>query len=426
MNILLLMSGSIACAKASALISAWAKQGHEVKVACTPSVSNFIGHATLEGFSGHPVLGDAYAPGQVMDHIFLARWADIIVAAPATSNLINKFAAGIADDAVTALWQAAYGQNKPMFIVPAMNTRMWEYPATRASVQTLRDWGIQVLSTASGDLACGEHGEGRMLEPEAIMAHIATCLSPRASRPRRVLVTAGGTRERIDNVRYIGNHSSGHTAATIANALVARGHDVTWVGAANALRPGPGCEVRTFTDYQDLADELRAQLSGRFFDLVIHAAAVSDFSVERIEKTGKPISNGSKIPSGDALTLHLRPNAKLLDQLQGWSAHEGLRIIAFKLTDGADDAGRKRAIDGLLKQPGVGAVVHNDLGEMRDNRHSYTFHVSPAHGQAPGQAPDQSVACADSAELSGRIIEWLEEESLEKEPMEKLPQETGP
>jgi hypothetical protein len=112
-NILLLMSGSIACAKASNLVSAWVKQGHQVQVACTPSVAEFIGHATLEGFSGRPVLGSAFTPGQVMDHIHLARWADVVVAAPATSNLINKFAAGLADDVVTSLWQASYGRASP-------------------------------------------------------------------------------------------------------------------------------------------------------------------------------------------------------------------------------------------------------------------------------------------------------------------------
>lgn len=406
MNFLLLMSGSIACAKASALISAWVKEGHEVRVACTRSVPNFIGYATLEGFSGHPVLGDAFTPGQVMDHIHLARWADVIVAAPATSNVINKFAAGIADDAVTSLWQAAYGQDKPMFVVPAMNTHMWEYPATRASVRKLSDWGIQVLPTAQGDLACGEFGAGRMLEPEQILALIKPYLSGRTAQPLRILLTAGGTREPIDSVRYIGNHSSGRTAAALADALSERGHEVSYLGAVNALRPLSACVQHSFASYQDLASELQVLLSSQHFDLVIQAAAVSDFSVDHIEPAGQAALTKAKLSSGDGITLHLKPNAKLLDQLRGWSANEDIRIIAFKLTDGADDAARALAIGRLLAQAGVHAVVHNDLGEIRDGRHPYSLHTSPA----------KALACANSAELSARIIEWLEEESLENGP----------
>ena len=398
MNYLLLMSGSIACAKASALISAWVKEGNEVQVACTPSVSNFIGHATLEGFSGHPVLRDAFTPGQVMDHIHLARWADVIVAAPATANLINKFAAGIADDAVTSLWQASYGQGKPMFVVPAMNTRMWEYPATQASVRTLEGWGIQVLPTASGDLACGEFGAGRMLEPEEILALIHAKLPGWTAEPLRVLITAGGTREPIDSVRYIGNHSSGRTAAAIADALSIRGHAVTYLTAANTLQPRQPCEQHPYASYQDLASALQTRLSEERYHLVIHAAAVSDFSVDHIEQAGKNSASGNKLPSGNGITLHLKPNPKLLDQLRGWSINPGLRIIAFKLTDGSDETSRTQSIGKLFAQAGVGAVVHNDLGEIRDGRHSYTLHVSPA----------QAFACANSAELAARIIEWLE------------------
>ncbi len=135
------MSGSIACAKASSLISEWTKQGHKVRVACTRSVAEFIGPATLQGLGAETVFDNVFAPDQAMEHISLGKWADIIIAAPATSNLINKLSAGIADDAVTTLWQAAYGQGKPMLIVPAMNTRMWRYPATQESVNRLAAMG---------------------------------------------------------------------------------------------------------------------------------------------------------------------------------------------------------------------------------------------------------------------------------------------
>ncbi len=399
-NILLLMSGSIACAKASGLISSWVKQGHQVQVACTPSVAEFLGHATLEGFSGRPVLGSTFTPGQVMDHIHLARWADVVVAAPATSNLINKFAAGIADDAVTSLWQAAYGSGKPLFIVPAMNTQMWNYPATRASVEILRSWGIRVLPTAEGDLACGEFGAGRMLEPEAILAAINPHFPGRTLQPRRVLVTAGGTREPIDAVRYISNHSSGRTAASIADALSSRGHSVTLLAEVNAMRPSLPCELASFSSYADLEQELRRLLGQQQFDWVIHAAAVSDFSIDHIEQDGKTIAAAGKLSSSGQLSLHLKPNAKLLHQLRDWSANAAVRVIGFKLTSTADQASRAQAVRGLFETAGVDAVVHNDLSEIQPGRHRYTLHTLPA----------VAIDCASSLELNTAIAQLLEEQ----------------
>jgi len=402
-NILLLMSGSIACAKASSLVSAWVKQGHEVRVACTRSVAEFVGHATLEGFSGHPVLADVFTPGQVMDHIRLARRADLVVAAPATSNLINKLAAGIADDAVTSLWQAAYGQHKPMFIVPAMNTHMWRYPATQESVRRLQSWGIHVLPGAEGDLACGEFGAGRMLEPEDIMRHIAAMTAAAAPRKaRRILITAGGSREPIDSVRYIGNLSSGRTAAALTDALAGQGHAVTWLGACSAIRPRLACREETYVSYDDLATALRRLLGEQSFDVVIQAAAVSDFSVDRIERDGDSSSvPDSKLPSSGGMSLHLKPNPKLLAQLRSWSANPDIRIIGFKLTHGADQDERMRAITALFTKAGVNAVVHNDLGDIRDGRHPFALHTSPA----------DAVACADSKELADHIERLLENAS---------------
>ncbi|MGH8034577.1 MAG: bifunctional phosphopantothenoylcysteine decarboxylase/phosphopantothenate--cysteine ligase CoaBC, partial [Lysobacterales bacterium] len=404
-KILLLMSGSIACAKASGLVSAWVKAGHEVRVAATRSVAEFLGHATLEGFSGHPVFSDAFAQGEVMDHIHLARWADIVVAAPATSNLINKLAAGIADDAVTSLWQAAYGQGKPMFIAPAMNTHMWLYPATQDSVRRLQSWGIRVLPTGTGDLACGEYGEGRMLEPEAILEHVRPALlrsTPAAGM--RILITAGGTREPIDSVRYIGNLSTGRTAAALAETLSQKGHQVTWLGADQAVRPQKADRMETYITYADLSASLERLLQSQRFDLVIHAAAVSDFSVDRIESQGKSTTvvkeklpmtklSSTKLPSNVALTLHLKPNPKLLDKLRTWSINPDIRVIGFKLTDTADQQQQLQAIARLFEAAGVHAVVHNDLHEMREGQHPFWLHTSGR----------DSLPAADPVELASRI-----------------------
>lgn len=169
MNRLLLMSGSIACAKATSMISAWVKQGDEVKVVCSESALNFVGLATLEGLSGQQVMTSAFERDAMMDHIHVSRWADQIILCPATANVLNKLAAGIADDAVTTVFVAGYGLKKPMLVVPAMNTMMWQYPATQQSIKTLTDWGVEIMQPQIGDLACGEQGAGRMSEIEDIL-----------------------------------------------------------------------------------------------------------------------------------------------------------------------------------------------------------------------------------------------------------------
>ncbi|MCB1583689.1 MAG: flavoprotein [Marinicella sp.] len=169
MKRLLLMSGSIACAKATGLISNWVKQGDEVKVVCTESTLNFVGIATLEGLSGQKVMTSTFETDAMMDHIHVSRWADQIILCPATANVLNKLVVGIADDAVTTVFVAGYELKKPMLVVPAMNTMMWQYPATQNAVKTLQNWGIQILQPKSGDLACGEQGAGRMPEIEEIL-----------------------------------------------------------------------------------------------------------------------------------------------------------------------------------------------------------------------------------------------------------------
>ncbi len=172
MKRLLLMTGSIACAKATGLISAWVKQGDEVKVVCTPGALNFVGVATLEGLSQHRVMNNVYENDAMMDHIHVSRWADQIILCPATANVINKLAVGIADDPVTTVWIAAHGLGKPMVLVPAMNTMMWDYPATQAAINKLNEWGVDILLPKSGELACGEQGDGRMPEVDEIMRFV--------------------------------------------------------------------------------------------------------------------------------------------------------------------------------------------------------------------------------------------------------------
>jgi len=400
-NILLLMSGSIACAKASTLISEWTRQGHKVRVACTRSVAEFVGPATLQGLGAEMVFDNVFAPGQAMEHISLGQWADIVIAAPATSNLINKLSAGIADDAVATLWQAAYGQGKPMVLVPAMNTRMWRYPATQESVNRLKQWGIHVLPVGKGELACGEHGEGRMLEPYEIMQSVERLLTfDQGLDGKRILITAGGTRERIDSVRYIGNMSTGRTASRLAEELFAAGHLVTWLGARDAVQPLAVNNIETYYSFADLEAQLRSLLGSGEYDVVIHAAAVSDFSVASIKSTepGVVDDSGGKLSSESGLVLHLKPNPKLLDSLKSWSGNSALQVIGFKLTDTEDTQQRIAAIKKQFEQSGVDAVVHNDLSEISQDAHPFYLH-------APSQDP---VHCVDGEALAQSINELVQ------------------
>lgn len=172
MKKLLLMTGSIACAKATSLISEWVKQGDQVRVVTSPGALNFVGMATLEGLSQQSVMTSTYETDGMMDHIHISRWADQIILCPATANVINKLAAGIADDPVTTVWVAAFGLKKPMLVVPAMNVMMWEYPATQVAIEKLQSWGVDFMLPQDGVLACGETGGGRMAEIADILVKV--------------------------------------------------------------------------------------------------------------------------------------------------------------------------------------------------------------------------------------------------------------
>jgi phosphopantothenoylcysteine decarboxylase/phosphopantothenate--cysteine ligase len=401
LNILLMMSGSIACAKASSLISEWTKKGHRVRVACTRSVAEFVGPATLQGLGAESVFNNVFAQDRAMEHISLGKWADIVIVAPATSNLINKLSAGIADDAVTTLWQAAYGQGKPMFIVPAMNTRMWHYPATQESIGRLRQWGIHVLPVASGELACGEQGEGRMIEPAEIIRTVERLLDvEQKTSGKRILITAGGTREPIDSVRYIGNMSSGRTASRLADELIGAGHTVTWLGAENAVIPRRSCAMPRFNSFDDLALQLQTLLSENEFDVVVHAAAVSDFSVASVLTPGGNALDGrtAKLSSGSDLLLRLKSNPKLLSKIKSWSKNRQVRVVGFKLTDTKDVEQHFEAVKKQFDESGVDAVVHNDLADISCEAHPFQLYT-------PMQKP---VACEDAEMLARKIDDLME------------------
>ena len=384
-KILFNLSGSIAAYKACALISKLVQEGFEVQAACTPSAFQFIGAATLEGLTGKPVLSDTFAKGHAMDHISLARDSDLTILCPATASTLNRLAAGLGDDLVGTLFLAhGFGERAgaPYWIVPAMNPEMYLHPATQQSLEKLRAWGVRIIEPAEGRMACGESGPGRMPEPEELLSEIRRYFAESSStsaRPqgRRILVTAGATREPIDAVRFVTNFSTGATGAAIADELSAAGHDVVYLHGRGAAQPESACESVEFSSVADLGRTLDSILHERRFDGVVHAAAVSDFTVDRIESDGLPAAEASgelpKLPSDGPVRLLMKPAPKLIDRIRSASRNSELRMVAFKLTHGAAEG---PAVAKLIDHSRADWVVHNHLSEVGANTHSATLYDS--------------------------------------------------
>jgi phosphopantothenoylcysteine decarboxylase/phosphopantothenate--cysteine ligase len=362
-NILVLLSGSIAAYKGCDVISRLVQRGHRVRTVATASALQFVGPSTLEGLTGEPVATDLFAPGAALDHIELARWADLILLCPATANTLNRAAAGLADDLPGTLLLARESR-QPLLIAPAMNPAMWTHPATRAAVERLQSWGATFIDVGAGRTACGEVGAGRLAEPAEIVAAVEAALQPRGPS-LRVLVTSGGTAEPIDGVRVLTNLSTGHTGALIAATFAAAGHQVTLARGRLAERGPDGVEEQVFTSFADLDALLTAQLGGREFDVVIHAAAVGDFAVEFADLPPGGSRPTGKIDSNESRLLRLKPQPKLIDTLRSRSRQPGLRMVAFKLTDHAATDEIDREIEKLRQRAQPDFIVHNDLRDQR-------------------------------------------------------------
>ncbi len=386
-RILLLMSGSIAAAKASELISVWRKAGHRVRVMATEAALQFVGRPTLEGLSGEPVLSDTFAPGHAMAHIDWVRWADLIVLCPATANRLTGAFHGRADDLVGTALLAAEA-HKPVLMVPAMNTHMWHQPAVQAAVEGLKQRGVTIMPPASGPLACGETGQGRLPEIAEILRFVQQRYLQNAAK--RVLITAGGTSEAIDAVRVLSNRSTGHTGAALADAFSAAGHQVTLLHGENARQPRWPVQAVPFTDFDDLSQRLETMLSSQAFDLVLHAAAVSDYSLQQVLLDGQPAAGRKLSSQAERMTLELRRNPKLVDAIKSWSCSPHTLLVAFKLTASDDPAQQKQAVQTLLRRSAADWVVHNDQLQMATGQHE--FAVFGASGQLARCANPHSLA----------------------------------
>jgi phosphopantothenoylcysteine decarboxylase / phosphopantothenate---cysteine ligase len=349
-TVLLGVTGGIASYKAAWLARLLTKAGASVDVVLTRSATEFISALTFEALTGRPTHAGLFDSARALDHIRLAKAADAIVIAPATADFLARSATGQAGDLLTAVLLAT---RAPILVVPAMNDHMWAHPQTKQNVAHLRELGYRIMEPAEGQLAAGEgEGPGRMPEPEAIFAHVGRLLDDGAAsalRNRRVVVTAGPTREPIDPVRFLSNHSSGRMGVALAAAAWRRGADVTLVAGPLAVAAPQGPRLRQVETTAEMADAVTELV--RDADVLIMAAAPADFAAaapsdHKIKKGGEP----------PVIETRHAP-----DILRGSIPHrrDGMIVVGFALeTDDAVENGRKK-----LHEKALDLVVVNDATE---------------------------------------------------------------
>jgi phosphopantothenoylcysteine decarboxylase/phosphopantothenate--cysteine ligase len=357
-EIVLGVSGGIAAYKAASLLRLFTESGDRVTVVPTASALKFVGAATWEALSGRPVSTDVFDNVDSVQHVRVGQQADMVVVAPATANTLAKAAHGLADDLLSTTLLAS---RAPVVFAPAMHTEMWENPATQANVRTLRERGYVVLDPADGRLTGIDSGPGRLPEPDEIFAACQSLLSvPRAAdlRGQHVVVSAGGTREYLDPVRFIGNRSSGRQGYALAKAAASRGATVTLV-AANVTLPDPAgvTVVRVVTT----ADMREAVLTAaQDADAVVMAAAPADF---------RPVTQASskikKTHDGSAPHIELVENPDILAELVQTRTSKRPIIVGFAAETGDANGSVMDHARAKLERKGCDLLVVNDVSEGR-------------------------------------------------------------
>ncbi|MGV8969382.1 MAG: bifunctional phosphopantothenoylcysteine decarboxylase/phosphopantothenate--cysteine ligase CoaBC [Microbacteriaceae bacterium] len=312
------ITGGIAAYKAVGVVRAFVLAGHDVQVVATEASLRFVGKPTLEAMSRNPVHTDLYEGVAEVRHVAIGQGADLIVIAPATANTIAKLAAGLADD---LLGNTVLASTAPVVIAPAMHTEMWLNPATVANIATLRARGVTIVGPASGQLTGSDSGMGRMSEPADIVEVALSQVRAQDLAGLSIVVTAGGTREPIDPVRYIGNRSSGKQGIAIARDAASRGASVTLIGAHLEAEPPVGVLLKRVTTVDEL--HIAVSSAAATADVVIMVAAVSDYRPEVVAE-----SKIKKDQQGERLTLSLVQNPDILRSLVE-GRNPGQVIIGF-------------------------------------------------------------------------------------------------
>lgn len=414
MRIVLGVSGGIAAYKACSLLRLFTESGHDVTVVPTASALQFVGAPTWAALSGKPVQTDVWTAVHEVPHVRLGQNADLVVVAPATADLLAKAAAGMADDLLTSTLLTA---RCPVVLAPAMHTEMWEHAATQANVATLSERGVHVIPPASGRLTGADTGPGRLPEPEELYAVCERMLAHRHFRPdeertqprgipggstegelpltgRRVVVSAGGTREPLDPVRFLGNRSSGKQGYALASVAARRGAEVTLV-AANTSLPAPAgvtvVPVQTALELQEAVVKAAEDA-----DVVVMAAAVADFrpaayAASKIKKTHDPAA------PDEAPTIELVRNPDVLAELVADRGDEASPVIVGFAAETGDETGsvleHGRA---KLVRKGCDLLVVNEVGEAKTfGQDENTVHIlrqGSSHVVDAGPASKEDVA----------------------------------
>ncbi len=417
MRVVLGVSGGIAAYKAASLLRLFKESGHEVTVVPTEAALRFVGEPTWAALSGRPVATDVWTDVADVRHVRIGQQADLVVVAPATADLLARAATGQADDLLTATLLTA---RCPVLLAPAMHTEMWEHPATRANVATLRARGTTVLEPASGRLTGADTGPGRLPEPAELYA---ACLAAVGAAPDgaateragttgdagvgplhgvRVLVTAGGTREPLDPVRFLGNRSSGKQGAALAQVALDRGAEVVLV-ACNMPHPDPHPRLTVVAAESalDLQAQVQAQLPG--VDVVVMCAAVADFRPKhytdsKIKKTHA--ADDSAEPDDSAPTIELVRNP---DILAGLVRDRGGRaepvIVGFAAETGDDSGSVLELARAKLARKGCDLLVANEVGvDKTFGADDNTVHLLFGDGR-----PAVSVGPASKLDVAGAV-----------------------
>jgi phosphopantothenoylcysteine decarboxylase/phosphopantothenate--cysteine ligase len=405
-RILLGASGGISAYKAVELARLATRAGHAVRVLQTPGSLEFVGRATFEGITGAPVLVGEFErdpargayPGETppahdpIGHLELASRCDVYCLAPATANTIAKLAAGLADNMVTAAYLACAG---PVVLAPAMNNRMYEHPATQANLETLRARGVHVVGPGTGALASrGEWGVGRLAEPAELLAAIELAAGTGAPRPLdglRVLVTAGGTREPLDSVRFLGNRSSGRMGFALAAEAARRGAEVTLVAANVALPAAPGVTTVSV----ETAEQLRQTTLERFpaCDVLLMAAAVADY------RPAAPAAGKISKESREALQVELVRTADVLAEAAALR-RPGQSLVGFAAEHGPEGVARARE---KLARKHLDAIVVNDISRADIGFDTEENEVTIL---TPGE--ERHVPMAGKAEVAASVLDFVQ------------------
>ena len=349
-KILLIICGGISAYKSLELIRSLKKKGAQIKTILTESAKQFVTPLSVSSLSKEKVYDDLFSLENEteMDHISLSRWSDVILVAPATANTISKISSGSSDDLASTVILAS---NKDIFLVPAMNVRMWEHPSTKENVVKLKNYGFNFIGPEIGDMACGEFGEGKMSEPKLIEEKIETYFKNLSKNKKyKALVTAGPTHEYIDPIRFISNKSSGKQGYALAKSLFKKGFETTLISGPTSLQVEKDINLIKVETAEEM---FRATQNSLPVDVAIFSAAVGDYKVKEVSK--------EKIKKQDKINLELEKNVDILNYI---SNHNSLRpklVIGFAAeTNNLENYSNKK-----LNEKNCDWIIANDISNKK-------------------------------------------------------------